>query len=196
MTSQIEGTSDETSSASEDLPGSATTASNLLCAVAPTNPTSIPDIIAALRGIDALHGLADHEYHWLASHGSERVAEDRVIVFRGGEPAHHLNIILKGKSSPPPQFRLNQPVHRPHRSDHREAPVLPDDVLGRRGVQLRFPLDTRFPRERIPRNASRNSFPRSALCVDLARSSPRLHPCRLAGGEAHLIGKASRQPFP
>jgi hypothetical protein len=25
--------------------------------VAPTNPTSIPDIIAALRGIDALQGL-------------------------------------------------------------------------------------------------------------------------------------------
>jgi signal transduction histidine kinase len=97
MTTQIEGTSDETSSASEDLPGSATPASNLLCAVAPTNPTSIPDIIAALRGIDALHGLADHEYHWLASHGSERVAEDRVIVFREGEPAHHLNIILKGE---------------------------------------------------------------------------------------------------
>src|ERR1700733_2308825 len=97
MTSQIEGTSGETSSASEDLAGSATTASNLLCAVAPTNPTSIPEIIAALRGIDALHGLADHEYHWLASHGSERVAEDRVIVFREGEPAHHLNIILKGE---------------------------------------------------------------------------------------------------
>lgn len=75
MTSQIEGASDEASSASEDLPGSAIPASNLLCAVAPTNPTSIVDIIAALRGIDALHGLADHEYHWLASHGSERVAD-------------------------------------------------------------------------------------------------------------------------
>jgi CRP-like cAMP-binding protein len=150
MTSQIDGTSDETSSASEDLPGSATTASNLLCAVAPTNPTSIPDIIAALRGIDALHGLADHEYHWLASHGSERVAEDRVIVFREGEPAHHLNIILKGEIY----------VHRRNSGSIslfigrtgqitgklREAPVLPDDVLGRRGFQLRLPLDTRFPR--------------------------------------------------
>jgi hypothetical protein len=85
------------SSASEDIPRSATPASNLLSAVAPTNPTSIPDIIAALRGIEALHGLADHEFHWLASHGSERVAEDRAIVFREGEPAHHLSIILKGE---------------------------------------------------------------------------------------------------
>jgi len=57
MTSQIEGASDESSSASEDLPGSATPAEQSAMGVAPTNPTSIPDIIAALRGIDALQGL-------------------------------------------------------------------------------------------------------------------------------------------
>jgi signal transduction histidine kinase len=99
MTSQVEGTSEEVSSAPEDLARSVApvNASDLLRAAAPTNPSPIANIIAALRGIDALDGLADHEYHWLATHGSERVAEDRVIVFREGEPAHHLNIILKGE---------------------------------------------------------------------------------------------------
>jgi signal transduction histidine kinase len=98
MPGQIENTSENTATAPEDLARSEAPvdASDLLSPAAPTNPSPIPDIVAALRGIDMLHGLADHEYHWLATHGTELVAEDRVIVFREGEPAHHLLILLKG----------------------------------------------------------------------------------------------------
>ena len=66
-------------------------------AVAPACPTPISDIVTALRSVEGLQDLADEEYYWLATHGSERVAADRAVVFREDEPAHHLNIILKGE---------------------------------------------------------------------------------------------------
>jgi signal transduction histidine kinase len=54
-------------------------------------------LVEALRGVEALQGLSDDEYGWLASAGSERRLEDRAVVFRENEPAYHLNIILKGE---------------------------------------------------------------------------------------------------
>jgi signal transduction histidine kinase len=68
-----------------------------VCATAPAHPTPTSEIVAALRNVDGLQDLAEGEYSWLASHGSERIAEDRAVVFREDEPAHHLNIILKGE---------------------------------------------------------------------------------------------------
>jgi hypothetical protein len=56
MTSQIECTSDESSSASEDLPGSATPASNLLWGLRQRILRQYLTL-SALRGIDALQGL-------------------------------------------------------------------------------------------------------------------------------------------
>jgi signal transduction histidine kinase len=53
--------------------------------------------VTVLRSVEGLQDLADDEYYWLASHGSERIAADRAVVFREDEPAHHLNIILKGE---------------------------------------------------------------------------------------------------
>jgi signal transduction histidine kinase len=66
-------------------------------AVAPARPTPVSDIVTALRSVEGLQDLADDEYHWLATRGSERIAADRAVVFREDEPAHHLNIILKGE---------------------------------------------------------------------------------------------------
>jgi signal transduction histidine kinase len=66
-------------------------------AVAPARPTPISDIVTALRSVEGLQDLADDEYYWLATHSSERIAADRAVVFREDEPAHHLNIILKGE---------------------------------------------------------------------------------------------------
>jgi signal transduction histidine kinase len=66
-------------------------------AVAPARPTPVSDIVTALRSVEGLQDLADDEYLWLATHGSERIAADRAVVFREDEPAHHLNIILKGE---------------------------------------------------------------------------------------------------
>jgi signal transduction histidine kinase len=68
-----------------------------VCAVPPASPTPVSEIVAALRNVEGLQDLAEDEYHWLATHSSERIAADRAVVFREDEPAHHLNIILKGE---------------------------------------------------------------------------------------------------
>ena len=73
------------------------TKSGEICAIPPARPTSKPEIVAALRNVEGLQGLAEDEYDWLAVHGTERIADDRAVVFREDEPAHHLNIILKGE---------------------------------------------------------------------------------------------------
>ena len=101
-------------------------------AVAPARPTPISDIVTALRSVEGLQDLADDEYYWLATHGSERIAADRAVVFREDEPAHHLNIILKGEIY----------VHRRNSGSvslfigrtgagHRQATLFAHDGLGR-----------------------------------------------------------------
>ena len=67
-----------------------------LATAAPT-PTPLPEIVDALRTIAQLDGLTDEEYTWLATHGTERIATDGAVIFREGEPASHLNILLKGE---------------------------------------------------------------------------------------------------
>jgi signal transduction histidine kinase len=66
-------------------------------AVAPAHPTPICERIAALRKVEALQGLTDEEYDWLASHATERIANGRAVIVRQNEPSHHLHIILKGE---------------------------------------------------------------------------------------------------
>ena len=66
-------------------------------ASAPSEPTPLPEIIAALRTISSLDGLTEEEYTWLATNGAERVGPDRAIVFRENEPACNLNFILRGE---------------------------------------------------------------------------------------------------
>ena len=63
----------------------------------PERATPTADIIAALMTLDSLADLTASEYLWLASHGTERVVGDRALVFRENEPAHHMNIILRGE---------------------------------------------------------------------------------------------------
>ena len=68
-----------------------------LVPTAPETPTPIPEIIAALRTIKTLDGLTDEEFTWLATHGEERMAPEGAMIFREGEPAVHMNIILRGE---------------------------------------------------------------------------------------------------
>ena len=63
----------------------------------PATPSSIAEIAAALRSISHLAGLADEEYEWLARRGRERTAEAGGFIFGEGEPACHLNFILRGE---------------------------------------------------------------------------------------------------
>jgi len=63
----------------------------------PAQPTSIPEIVTALRIVAQLDGLTDEEYLWLATHGTERVGPDRAILFHDNDPARNMNIILRGE---------------------------------------------------------------------------------------------------
>jgi hypothetical protein len=49
---------------------------------APAHPTPIPELVAALRGVELLQGLTEEEYRWLAVHGTERKAAPRAVVGR------------------------------------------------------------------------------------------------------------------
>ena len=64
---------------------------------APHDPARIPDLVAALRKISQLNGLEEAEYEWLATHGTEVFAESGAIVFREGEVATKMTILLQGE---------------------------------------------------------------------------------------------------
>jgi len=63
----------------------------------PAVPTPVPEIVAALHHIDALDGLTDAEYTWLAEHGLERKAPPGTLLFREGDPPLGMNIVLEGE---------------------------------------------------------------------------------------------------
>ena len=63
----------------------------------PAHPTPINQVMAALRTVEALKGLADEEYYWLAANGTERIGDGQRVVFHQNEPAHHLSILLEGE---------------------------------------------------------------------------------------------------
>src|ERR1700761_9110442 len=60
-------------------------------------PTPTPEIIAALKRVAQLQGMEEHEYAWLATHGTERFIDAGVTLFREGDPANEMNILLKGE---------------------------------------------------------------------------------------------------
>jgi signal transduction histidine kinase len=59
--------------------------------------SSADEIVAALRRVDALDGLADPEYRWLAEHGIERKAAPGAVIFREGDAPIGMNIMLEGE---------------------------------------------------------------------------------------------------
>jgi len=65
--------------------------------LAPRNPTPIGEIIAALTRVPPLQGMEEFEYEWLATHGTERFAEPGETIFREGDPAKEMTIMLKGE---------------------------------------------------------------------------------------------------
>ena len=71
--------------------------SEYLVSMVPETPTPIAEIVEGLRTITPLDGLSDSEYEWLARHGTERIGETGALIFREGEPASHLNFLLKGE---------------------------------------------------------------------------------------------------
>jgi signal transduction histidine kinase len=55
------------------------------------------EIVAALRKIEALDGMSDDEYLWLAQNGIEHIAEPGAILFREGDAPIGMNIMLRGE---------------------------------------------------------------------------------------------------
>jgi signal transduction histidine kinase len=66
-------------------------------AVTDVPKTPLPEIVDALRRVAALNGLADHEYEWLAKNFEEVTFPAGVALFREGDPATKMSIILRGE---------------------------------------------------------------------------------------------------
>ena len=64
---------------------------------APHDPARIPELVEALKKVGPLHDLAESDYEWLATHGTEVFAESGAVVFREGDPATTMWILLKGE---------------------------------------------------------------------------------------------------
>jgi signal transduction histidine kinase len=64
---------------------------------APHDPARVPELIEALKKVSPLQGLEEAEYDWLATHGTEVFAESGSVVFREGEPASKMTILLRGE---------------------------------------------------------------------------------------------------
>ena len=64
---------------------------------APYDPARVPEIVTALKKISQLQGLEEAEYEWLANHCVEVSAESGAIVFREGDPAMQMVILLQGE---------------------------------------------------------------------------------------------------
>jgi signal transduction histidine kinase len=69
----------------------------LLDALIPETPSSLPDLAAAIDKIAPLQGLSLQEREWLASHGREIRARAGEVIFEEGQPAEYLILILKGE---------------------------------------------------------------------------------------------------
>ncbi|WP_254062470.1 sensor histidine kinase [Acidobacterium sp. S8] len=63
----------------------------------PQGPTPLKEIVAALKRVAPLQGMEEFEYMWLAEHGTERFADAGETIFREGEPANEMTIMLKGE---------------------------------------------------------------------------------------------------
>jgi len=64
---------------------------------APHDPARVPEIVVALKKVAQLNGLDEAEYEWLATRGTEVFAESGAVVFREGDPATKMTILLQGE---------------------------------------------------------------------------------------------------
>jgi signal transduction histidine kinase len=78
------------------LPGDLTTDQMKPKVEYPDHAHSVADIVAALSTIEALRGLTEEEFTWLATHGTESFGKDGDLIFSQGTPPEHLMFILDG----------------------------------------------------------------------------------------------------
>ena len=73
----------------------------------PAEPTPVALILEALRSVNPLDGLTDHEYEWLALNGSETVGNDGDLLFAQGGPVDTMHFLLKG------EIHVRRPINSP-----------------------------------------------------------------------------------
>jgi len=61
------------------------------------NRTPIPEIIDALKRVPPLNGMEECELEWLATHGNERKVPAGTTLFREGDVADKMTILLRGE---------------------------------------------------------------------------------------------------
>ena len=81
----------------------------------PDHARPIADIVAALSTIEALKGLTEEEFTWLATHGTQRFGKDGELIFSQGTPPEHLMFILQWRCYC--QAPFIEPSLRPDRTD-------------------------------------------------------------------------------
>lgn len=64
---------------------------------AAANRTPVPEIVEALKRVPPLHGMEQCELEWLATHGTERKVPAGTTLFREGDAADRMTILLKGE---------------------------------------------------------------------------------------------------
>lgn len=64
---------------------------------APPACTPVDELIAALRRVEALDGLRDEDFLWLAENGIEEKLNAGDEVFQEGDPADRMTIMLRGE---------------------------------------------------------------------------------------------------
>jgi signal transduction histidine kinase len=64
-------------------------------AVSPNTP--LPEMVEALRRVSTLHDLSDSELEWLAKNCEEVCFPSGTVIFREGDPATKMSILLRGE---------------------------------------------------------------------------------------------------
>ncbi len=54
-------------------------------------------VMEALHHVRSLEGLSEDEFQWLVDNGESRVVADSRLIFRSGDPAHEMSILLEGE---------------------------------------------------------------------------------------------------
>ena len=102
---------------SATLPGpAAVSATNELNRFAPLQPSSPEVLLQALRRVKALETLSEAELRWMARHGTECMAASGTLMFHGGQPAHHMVVLLEGeihvrRSNGPVMYFVGRSAH-------------------------------------------------------------------------------------
>src|ERR1700753_2382301 len=64
---------------------------------APHDPARVPELVEALKKVTPLQDLEEAEYEWLAAHGTDVFGGAGAVIFREGDPARSMTILLKGE---------------------------------------------------------------------------------------------------